>query len=338
VSALTTFAAVVAALVAAPTADAVLGGSNAPKGSAAGTVRVDLPEDVCSGSVVAPRLVLTALHCVQGPQGDGQADDVARDATATVGNPNLGGPLQERPVVGAIVAPQTTPPPPITRQVDAVLLILDRPVAAAPVPLAPPADAVSALRTGPLLLTGFGATSSPGLKADGTARAPTASKHLKHASMTVTGCPGSGASTDLQACAGPAAAGTPDAPSGTACSGDSGAPVTATGADGRVRQVAVLSGATGPDLCSPSNAIVLTPVSAAISGWVAAAATGTSLPPGGAKPSRCRRLDRSETRAERSLGRARRALRRRRSRSSRHRVTRAERHLEHVRREVHLLC
>jgi secreted trypsin-like serine protease len=283
-------------------AGAVLGGRTAAPGTLRGAARIDLPDETCSGTLIAPRLVLTALHCVQAPQDGVPPDVLGRRATVTVGNPNHDGRTQLRGVGAVFVAPQLTPPPAITGQVDAVILALNRTVATPPLALTPGADAAAALVPGaPLVLAGFGAV------LPGAPSAPSpAGQFLKQAALQGIACdPAAGQTSEYALCVGPAAGPVLGSSPGNGCSGDSGAPVLGTppSAGGGLRVVALLSGAFGATECGQAVQNVVVALGPTLSAWIGRVA-GSPLPAPVAAPKRCVALRRSLAAARRSKTRA----------------------------------
>jgi secreted trypsin-like serine protease len=303
-------------------AGAVLGGSAATPKTLRGAARVDLPDDTCSGTLIASRLVLTALHCVQTPQNGVAPEVLGRLATVTVGNPNHGGRIQTRGVAAVLVAPQIAPPPPITGQVDAVVLVLNRAVAIAPLALAPSAEVSGALAPdAPLVLAGFGAV------LPGAPDTPSpAGQFLKQAALRGTACaPAAGAASEYASCAGPAAGPALGSSPGNGCAGDSGAPVLGTppSAGGSLRVVALLSGSFGAAQCSQEGQDIVVPLGPTLSSWLGQVAVSPLPAPVGA-PKRCHGLRHGLATARRIKTRAvRRAVHASHSRTLRRRLARA---------------
>jgi hypothetical protein len=304
-------AATIATLTLPASGSAIIGGGPVPAGSMRGLVRIDLPDDVCSGSLVTSRIVITALHCVQAPQDGVTPTELGRHAQVTVGNPNGGRRVQVRGVSAVDVAPQTDPPPPTTHQVDVVVLVLDREVDEPLTRLAPPPEVPDLTAAGKaLLLAGFGASVSPPPDPSGREAVLEVSRVLKQTALVTAACQ-DGVSPYV-VCAGPVGGeGVGGVPTGNSCAGDSGAPVLSHSPSfgGAIAQVGVLSGATGVDQCSQSNVTVITPLNTALATWLQTI-LAAPLPPQSRPPRRCTGLERSLKRARNRGVKGRRSARR----------------------------
>ena len=299
-------AATIATLALPASGSAIIGGGPVATGALRGVVRIDLPDDICSGSLVTSRVVITALHCVQAPQNGVAPEELGRQAQVTVGNPNGGRRVQVRGVSSVFVAPQVDPPPPTTHQVDVVLLVLNREVDEPLTRLAPPPEVPELMADGkPLLLAGFGASVAPPPGPDGQESVLEVSRVLKQTALMTAACQ-EGASP-YAVCAGPVSGeGLAGVPTGNSCVGDSGAPVLSHSPafGGVIAQVGVLSGATGVDQCSQTNVTVITPLNTQLATWVQTI-LATPLPPQSRPPRRCTGLKRSLKRARGRTARGR---------------------------------
>jgi secreted trypsin-like serine protease len=225
----------------------------------------------CTGTVVAPRVVLTAAHCVESVE-TGTFSKPAEYAVAIgVANPTQASAENVYGVVATHVFPSFDPG---VVHGDAAVLILSRPTTAPPLALAGAADA--ALYEGGALVSvaGWGVTQAQARQAPANMRTTTMTVQKDSLCRTKTRGFYKDYSGAVQLCL----LSTPKKKSGT-CFGDSGGPAVATRADGTPVQLAVIS-VVGP-LCSPQTPNVLTRVdfvSSWVAEWIAATETGSAPP------------------------------------------------------------
>jgi secreted trypsin-like serine protease len=230
----------------------------------------------CTGTVVAPRVILTAAHCVESIE-QGALTPTGDYAVATgVANPRReAGPTNVSRIAQAHVFPGFDPG---TLHGDAAILVLSTPTAAPPLALANPADAAlyqggAIVRVAGWGLTGAEATKTPdNLRATGMVVQPPAFCKRKTRGFYPE------YSTREQLC-------TLDAPGKKSggCFGDSGGPVIGQRPDGVPVHLGIVS--TGGPLCSTKLPNVMTRtdlVSPWVSQWIAAVETGA--PPPAADP------------------------------------------------------
>lgn len=301
-------AATVALVAGAPPAHAVVGGDVAPPGFARSAAKLSTGEQVCSGALLTPRLVVTAAHCFEEEFND--PPTVALRTTVVIGNPNEDQRVQERRGISVAFGPSDG-----AVRSDIAILTLDRTSSQPLAALAPSGDIPALVAQGAqLVLAGFGASVSPPPAPDGTFPELEASKLLKRAALVGAACPPDasvdGRPSAFQSCAGPSPGpGLENAETGNACSGDSGAPVFAFAPSiGLMTQVAVVSGGVGPDQCSQSNTSVLTPLTGPVVDWVRAVQNAPE-PPEGKAPGSCKRWRAAVRRAGRQVRRAKRRKR-----------------------------
>ena len=225
----------------------------------------------CTGTVVSPRVILTAAHCIEDIE-RGTFTSPGQYAVAT-GTTSPGKALRQNvfKVVENHVFPGFDPG---SLRGDAAILVLDRPTAAPPIAMAGPADAALYGGGAALQLAGWGLTN---------ANAVNAPESLRAASMVIqtpTSCKQTTKryypefSTSAQFCA-------VDAPAkhSGGCFGDSGGPGIGQRADGTPVELGIIS--TGGPFCNPKFPNVLTrvdTVSAWVGEWIAATEAGAPRP------------------------------------------------------------
>ncbi|HET9198651.1 MAG TPA: serine protease, partial [Solirubrobacterales bacterium] len=225
----------------------------------------------CTGTVVAPRVVLTAAHCVENVE-TGTFSTPAEYTVATgVANPKQAQPENVFEVVATHVFPSFDPG---VVHGDAAVLILSRPTSAPALALAGPAEAALYEGGATVAVAGWGVTGANNRQAPATMRTTTMTVQKDSTCARKTKGFYKDYSGAVQLCL----LSTPKKTSGT-CFGDSGGPAVATRPDGTPVELAVIS-VVGP-LCSPQTPNVLTRVdyvSAWVGEWIAATETGAPAP------------------------------------------------------------
>jgi secreted trypsin-like serine protease len=226
----------------------------------------------CTGSVIAPRVVLTAGHCVEDIE-SGRLTPV-RDYRVATGVANLTE-VADANVFRVVRSVTYHGFDPGATRGDAGLLILDRPTTAPPLQLATPADSVLMAPGTRVQIAGWGLAHAQDSSAPSTLRASsttvqrpgycrrTASPYYPFYSAPLQLC-----TTDRPALA-----------SGT-CFGDSGGPAIAHRPDGTAVEVGIVS--TGGPECRTELPNVFTRVdriSTWAAEWVAAIESGAAAPP-----------------------------------------------------------
>ncbi|MGN6216637.1 MAG: S1 family peptidase [Solirubrobacterales bacterium] len=267
-----------AAAAAEPAAHAsIVGGHSASISEFPSLTYIEAIEDkhhgfACTGTVVAPRVVLTAAHCVEDIE-KGTMTPAADYALATgVTDVSQAGPGNVFHVAATHVFPGFDPG---IIHGDAAILILSSPTSVPPIPLAGPADSALYAGGASVQLAGWGLTNANAKQPPSALRATTMLVQTPSFCEKKTRAFYSPYSTTAQVCllaANRASGG---------CFGDSGGPTIGQRADGTPVEVGITS--TGGPGCSTKLPNVQTRVdfvSAWVAQWIAATETGAPPPPG----------------------------------------------------------
>jgi secreted trypsin-like serine protease len=225
----------------------------------------------CTGTVISPRLILTAAHCVENLSTGGFTPAGEYLVLTGRANPHQAGQGDVFRVKSTHVFPGFDPGP---AHGDAALLVLTGPTVAPAISLATAADGTLYAGGAPVLLAGWGLTSA-------SAGAPPDNLHsTANVVLDPSSCKARTRSfyrpysTGLQMCT----SDPPDHANG-GCFGDSGGPVIAHRDDGTAVEIGVTS--TGGPSCSTKLPNIFTRadrVSAWASEWVAATESGGPPP------------------------------------------------------------
>jgi secreted trypsin-like serine protease len=211
----------------------------------------------CTGTVVAPRVILTAAHCIEDLERGGFTP--AQQYAVATGTTTPSKALRENVfrVAETHVYPGFDPG---GLHGDAGVLILDRPTAAPPIAMAGSGDVALYEGGAPVQLAGWGVTGANAKNAPESLRATSMVVQKPALCKQKTRNDRPNYSAALQMCT----LDTPTKKSG-GCFGDSGGPAIGVRADGVPVELGVIS--TGGAFCSTKLPNVLTRVDV-ISGWV----------------------------------------------------------------------
>jgi secreted trypsin-like serine protease len=225
----------------------------------------------CTGTVVAPRVVLTAAHCAENVE-TGTFSKPGEYAVAIgVANPKQASPENIFAVTETHVFPSFDPG---VVHGDAAVLILSRPTTAPPLALAGADDAALYEGGASVAVAGWGLTAAQSRQAPANMRSATMTVQKDSTCRRKTKGFYKDYSGVFQVCL----LSPPKNKSGT-CFGDSGGPAIAARPDGTAVELAVIS-VVGP-LCTPQAPNVLTRVdyvSSWVAEWIAAVETGVPPP------------------------------------------------------------
>lgn len=225
----------------------------------------------CTGTVVAPRVVLTAAHCVESLEHGGLTPAGQYALSTGVTKPEEAQAENVFHVTEAHVFPGFDPG---TLHGDAGILILDRPTSAPPIPLAGAGDAALYEGGAVVQLAGWGLTQASATEQPAGLRSTSMVVQTPAACKQRTSGFYKPYSPTAQLC-------TLDLPSRKSggCFGDSGGPAIGQRADGTPVELGVIS--TGGDFCSTKKPNILTRVdyvSPWVAEWIAATEAGGPRP------------------------------------------------------------
>jgi len=225
----------------------------------------------CTGTVVAPRLVLTAAHCVL--TGTGRVAEASNFTVLTgVADLREATPEQASPVAQVLVFPEYQPARVLN---DAGLLVLAEPVAAPALPVAGPADAALFAGGTPVAVAGWGLISVDPPRLPATLReAQTVLKNPRYCQRRLRRV------LSTYSPAGQACIQSRLGSLASVCNGDSGGPGIARRPDGSPVLVGIVSlkGALDCDPLSPQVLARADRVSSWVAAWIAAIEAGAPPP------------------------------------------------------------
>ncbi len=225
----------------------------------------------CTGTVVAPRVILTAAHCAEEVETGGFTKPGEYAVATNIANPKQAGGENVFGVSAVHVFPSFDPG---VIHGDAAVLILDRPTSAPALALAGPEDAALYEGGAAVTVAGWGLTRAQNRQAPANLRSATMAIQKPATCQGKTRGFYKEFSPAVQLCL----LSPPANKSGT-CFGDSGGPAIGQRADGTAVELGVIS-VVGP-LCTPQSPNVLTRVdyvSSWVGEWIAATESGAPAP------------------------------------------------------------
>jgi len=225
----------------------------------------------CTGTVVAPRVVLTAAHCAEDIETGGFTKPGEYALATNIANPKQASGESVFDVSAVHVFPSFDPG---VIHGDAAVLILSRPTSATPLALAGPEDAALYEGGAAVTVAGWGLTRAQNRQAPANLRSATMAIQKPATCQRKTRGFYKEFSPAVQLCL----LSPPANKSGT-CFGDSGGPAIGQRADGTPVELGVIS-VVGP-LCTPQAPNVLTRVdyvSSWVGEWIAATESGAPEP------------------------------------------------------------
>lgn len=224
----------------------------------------------CTGTVVAPRLILTAAHCIESQESGAFTPPSAYAVATGTTTPREAVETNVFRVVETHIFPGFDPG---NLRGDAGILVLDRPTAAPPLAMASAADAALYAGGAPVQLAGWGLTRANARKGPGSLRATAMTVQAPGLCKSKTRSFYRPFSTTGQLCT----LATP--PKSGGCFGDSGGPAIAQRADGVLVHLGIIS--SGGPFCSTKLPNILTRtdlVSTWVAEWTAAIEAGAPRP------------------------------------------------------------